>query len=58
MVDMFATKLDQVDYELVEMRKELREMKEELASKTLKETLLEIVDCDEKRYDEMKHKLF
>ena len=42
----------------MEMRKELREMKEELASKTLKETLLEIVDCDEKRYDEMKHKLF
>lgn len=37
-VDMLENKLDQMTHALVEMRKELREMKEEQASKTLKET--------------------
>ena len=40
------------------MRKELREMKEEQASNTLKETLSEMVDRAQKRCDEMKQKLF
>lgn len=44
MVDMLVTTLDQMKHELVGMRKELREMKEEQASKTLKETLSEMVD--------------
>lgn len=58
MVDMLATKLDQMNHELVDMRKELREMKEEQASKTLKETLSEMVERAQKRCDEMKQKLF
>lgn len=58
MVDMLATKLDKMNHVLVDMRKELREMKEEQVSKTLKETLSEIVDCAEKCCDEMKQKLF
>lgn len=48
-------------HELVEMCKELREMKEEQASKTIKETLSEIlsemVGRVQKRCDEMKPKL-
>lgn len=44
MVDMLVTTLDQMKHELVGMRKELREMKEEQTSKTLKETLSEMVD--------------
>ena len=57
-VDMLENKLDQMTHELVGMRKELREMKEEQASKTLKETLSEMVDRAQKRCDEMKQKLF
>lgn len=58
MIYMLATKLDQMNHELVDMRKEIREMKEEKASKTLKETLSEMVNRAQKRCDEMKLKLF
>ena len=44
--------------ELVQMRKELQEMKEQQASKSLKETLSEMVDRAQARCQQMKEKLF
>lgn len=58
MVDVLATKFDQMNHEFVDMCKALREMKEKQTSKTLKETLSEMVAYAEKRCDEMKKKLF
>lgn len=56
-VDMLESKLDQVTNELVQMRKELQEMKEQQASKSLKETLSEMIDRAQARCRQMKEKL-
>ena len=55
---MLESKLDQMTNELVQMRKELQEMKEQQASKSLKETLSEMVDRAQARCQQMKEKLF
>lgn len=57
-VDMLENKLDQMTNELVQMRKELQEMKEQQTSKSLKETLSEMVDRAQVRCQQMKEKLF
>ena len=57
-VDMLENKLDQMTNELVQMRKELQEMKEQQVSKSLKETLAEMVDRAQVRCQKMKEKLF
>lgn len=57
-VDMLENKLDQMTNELVQMRKELQEMKEQQVSKSLKETLSEMVDHAQVRCQKMKEKLF
>lgn len=57
-VDMLESKLDQMTNELVQMRKELQEMKEQQVSKSLKETLSEMVDRAQARCQQMKEKLF
>ena len=57
-VDMLESKLDQKTNALVQMRKELQEMKEQQASKSLKETLSEMVDRAQARCRQMKEKLF
>lgn len=57
-VDMLENKLDQMTNELVQMRKELQEMKEQQVSKSLKETLVEMVDRAQVRCQQMKEKLF
>ena len=57
-VDMLESKLDQMTNELVQMRKELQEMNEQQASKSLKETLSEMVDRAQARCQQMKEKLF
>lgn len=57
-VDMLESKLDQMTNELVQMRKELQEMKEQQVSKSLKETISEMVDRAQARCQQMKEKLF
>ena len=57
-VDMLENKLDQMTNELMQMRKELQEMKEQQVSKSLKETLSEMVDHAQVRCQQMKEKLF
>ena len=57
-VDTLENKLDQMTNELVQMRKELQEMKEQQVSKSLKETLSEMVDHAQVRCQQMKEKLF
>lgn len=57
-VGMLESKLDQMTNELVQMRKKLQEMKEQQASKSLKETLSEMVDRAQARCQQMKEKLF
>lgn len=56
-VDMLESKLDQMTNELVQMRKELQEIKEQQASKSLKETLSEMVDRAQARCRQMMEKL-
>lgn len=51
-------RFDQMTNELVQMRKELQEMKEQQVSKSLKETLSEMVDRAQARCRQMKEKLF
>lgn len=57
-VNMLESKLDQMTNELVQMRKELQDIKEQRASKSLKETLSEMVDRSQVRCQQMKEKLF
>lgn len=57
-VDMLESKLDQMTNELVQMRKKIQEMKEQQASKSLKETLSEMVNRAQARCQQMKEKLF
>ena len=57
-VAMLESKLDQMTNELLQMRKELQEMKEQQASKSLKETLSEMVDRAQARCQQMREKLF
>ena len=53
-VDMLESKLDQMTNELVQMRKELQEMKEQQVSKSLKESLTEMMEKAQNRCQQMK----
>lgn len=53
-VDMLESKLDQMTNELVQMRKELQEMKEQQVSKSLKESLTEMMEKAQNRCQKMK----
>ena len=53
-VDMLESKLDQMTNELVQMRKELQEMKQQQVSKSLKESLTEMMEKAQNRCQQMK----